>query len=273
MAYTSQPWTMQEEPKAIKAKRKEVQLKEIAKKNVESMPVAVSRIVKFLNKNKEQTFTNAQIASAVGVSESTVSGITEKLEEIGTIKNAPNRRDASNHRSTLTYQSSKGYLGKSNMERVGYEGVIAQVLSVFKKSTNKTYTKKELSEITEIPKSKVGVALSILLVTENIKVVGIEEGVLVYQNIKGNKRAVEICTEADSSYITLGSYIKMNNIKGDSKEIKAKVAEEKGHSRLFYSDKGIVKEYEVSYLQKVIGFGEEKKVEKEKGLLERIKIW
>ena len=271
MAYTSQPWTMQEEPKAIKAKRKEVQLKEIAKKNVESMPVAVSRIVKFLNKNKEQTFTNVQIADAVGLSGSAVSGVMDKLEEIGSVKVVKIRKGLTSGISQV-YQSSIGNVGKVEKERMA-EGAIAQVLSVFKKSTNKTYTKKDLSETTGIPKSKVGAALSILLVTENIKVVGIEENVLVYQNIKGNKRAVEICTEADSNYITLGNYIKMNNIKGDSKEIKAKVAEEKGHSRLFYSDKGIVKEYEVSYLQKVIGLGEEKKTEKKKGLLERIKVW
>ena len=84
-------------------------------------------------------------------------------------------------------------------------------LQVFKKkSINKeNLYKKELSEITGISKNKVGVALSILLVTENIKVVGIEEKVLVYQNnIKGNKRAVEISTEPDSNYITLGNYVK-----------------------------------------------------------------
>ena len=64
----------------------------------------------------------------------------------------------------------------------------------------------------------------------------------------------------------------MNGIKGDTKELKAKVASEKGHSRLFYSDKGIVKEYEVSYLQKVLKLND-KKSENKKGLLERIKVW
>ena len=270
MAYTSQPWTMQEEPKAIKAKRKEVQLKEIAKKNVESMPVAVSRIVKFLNKNKEQTFTNAQIASAVGLSGSAVSGVMDKLEEIGSVKVVKIRKGLTSGISQV-YQSYMGSLNKVEKERTA-EGAIAQIFEVFRK-IHKTYTKKELSEITNISKSKISTALSILLVTENIKVVGIEENVLVYQNIRGNKRAVEISTEADPNYITLGNYVKMNNIKGDSKEIKAKATEEKGHSRLFYSDKGIVKEYEVSYLQKVIGLGEEKKTEKKKGLLERIKVW
>ena len=272
MSYNSKPWTSEVvEPKALKVKREEIQLKEISKKVEENLPVSVARIVKFLNKNKEQTFTNVQIAKEVGLSGSAVSGIMDKLEEIGSVKVVKIRKGLTSGISQV-YQSAIGNLNKVEKERMA-EGAIAQVLTIFKKSINKTYTKKDLSEATGISKSKVGVALSILLVTENIKVIGIEEGALVYQNIKGNKRAAEVCTEADSSYVTLGSYIKMNNIKGDSKEIKAKVAEEKGHSRLFYSDKGIVKEYEISYLQKVIGLGGEKKAEKKKGLLERIKVW
>lgn len=273
MSYNDIPWTgtTLEEPKSIKEKRQEMQLKKLSKRVEENTPIAVAKIIKFLDKNKNQTYTNAQIAKEAGLSGSAVSGIMDKLEEIGSVKVVKIRKGLTSGISQV-YQSSVGNLNKVEKERMA-EGAIVHVLAVFKKSVNKTYTKKELSKITGISKDKVGVALSILLVTENIKVIGIEEGALVYQNIKGNKRAAEVCTEADSSYVTLGSYIKMNNIKGDSKEIKAKVAEEKGHSRLFYSDKGIVKEYEISYLQKVIGLGEEKKAEKKKGLLERIKVW
>lgn len=270
MSYNSKPWTSEVvEPKALKVKREEIQLKEISKKVEENLPVSVARIVKFLNKNKEQTFTNGQIAKEVGLSGSAVSGVMDKLEEIGSVKVVKIRKGLTSGISQV-YQSYMGSLNKVEKERTA-EGAIAQIFEVFRR-IHKTYTKKELSEITGISKNKVGVALSILLVTENIKVVGIEENVLVYQNIKGNKRAVEISTEPDSNYITLGNYVKMNNIKGDSKEIKGLVAKEKGHSRLFYSDKGIVKEYEISYLQKVLGLGE-KKVEKKKGLLERIKVW
>jgi predicted transcriptional regulator len=270
MSYKTIPWTTTEEPTSVKVKKQEIQLKELKKKSEESLPISVARVVKFLNKNKEQTFTNVQIASAVGLSGSAVSGVMDKLEEIGSVKVVKIRKGLTSGISQV-YQSAIGNLNKVEKERMA-EGAIAQVLAIFKKSINKTYTKKELSVVTGISKNKVGVALSILLVTENIKVVGIEENVLVYQNIKGNKRAVEISTEPDSNYITLGNYVKMNNIKGDSKEIKALAAKEKGHSRLFYSDKGIVKEYEISYLQKVLGLGE-KKVEKKKGLLERMTAW
>ena len=271
MSYKTIPWTTTEEPTSIRVKKQEIQLKELKKKSGESLPISVARVVKFLNKNKNKNYTNAQIAEAVGLSGSTVSGIMDKLEEIDSVRVVKIRKGLSSGISQV-YQSSIGTLDKVEKERAA-ESAAAQILSIFKKSINKTYTKKSLCETTGIPKSKVGTALSILLVTNNIKVVGIEGGILVYQNTKGNKRAIEICTEGHSSYITLGNYIKINNIKGDSKEIKAKVAKEKGHSRLFYSDKGIVKEYEISYLQKVIGLGEEKKIEKKKGLLERIKVW
>jgi DNA-binding transcriptional ArsR family regulator len=267
MSYKTIPWTTTEESTSIRVKKQEVQLKELKKKSKESLPISVARVVKFLNKNKEQTYTNSQIASAIGLSGSAVSGVMDKLEEIGSVKVVKIRKGLTSGISQV-YQSYMGSLNKVEKERTA-EGAIARIFEVFRR-IHKTYTKKELSEITGISKSKISTALSILLVTENIKVVGIEENVLVYQNIRGNKRAVEISTEPDSNYITLGNYIKMNNIKGDSKEIKAKVAEEKGHSRLFYSDKGIVKEYEISYLQKVIGLGEKKA---EKNIIEKIKSY
>lgn len=266
MSYTSQPWTLNsKEPKTLKAKREEMQMKEISKKVEENLPVAVARVVKFLNENKEQTYTNSQIAAATGVK--SVSGIMDKLEEIGVVKVVKIRKSLTSGISQV-YQSYMGSLNKVEKERAA-EGAIAQIFGVFRK-IHGTYTKEELSEITGISKNKVSTALSTLLVTENIKVIGIKENALVYQNIRGNKKAVNISTEPDSNYMTLGNYIKMNNIRSDSKEIKALVAKEKGHSRLFYSGKGIVKEYEITYLQKVIGLGKKKN---KKGLVEKIKIF
>ena len=86
MGYNDIPWTTVEEPKGIKEKRKEIQLKELSKRVEASTPIAVARIVKFLNKNKNQTYTNAQIAKEAGLSGSVVSGVMDKLEEIGSVK-------------------------------------------------------------------------------------------------------------------------------------------------------------------------------------------
>ena len=269
MAYSSKPWTETEEPKILKKKREEIQQKEIQNKIEENLPVSAARIVTFLNKNKDRCFTNKQIAAEVGISGSVASGIMDKLEEIGCVKVAKIRKGLTSGISQV-YQSYDGSSTKVEKERE-VEGYIAKVLSVFNNSVNKTHSKKGIAKELGISKDKVGQALSILLVTKKIKVVGIEEGAPVYQNIKGNKSAVEIATKPDNSYITLGNYIRMNGIKGDTTEIKEKIASEKGHSRLFYSDKGIIKEYEVSYLQKVINCNKTKK--EKKGLLERIKVW
>jgi hypothetical protein len=61
----------------------------------------------------------------------------------------------------------------------------------------------------------------------------------------------------------------MNNICGNAEEIKTSVNKGKGHSRLFYSDKGIIKEYEISYLQKTVKIPKKN----EKNIFEKIKAW
>ena len=269
MAYTSRPWTETQEPKILKTKREEIQQKEVQSKVEENLPVSAARIVTFLNKNKEKCFTNKQIAAEVGISASMASGIMDKLEEIGCIKVTKIRKGLASGISQV-YQSYDGNSAKVEKEREA-EGYIAKVLSVFKDSVNKTYSKEEIAKKLGISKDKVGQAISILLVTEKVKVVGIDKNSLSYQNIRGNKPAVEIATEPSKVYMTLSNYLKINGIKGDTKEFKTKVSAEKGHSRLFYSDRGILKEYEISYLQKVIGL--EKTTGEKKGLLERVMAW
>ena len=55
MPYTDLPWTLTaQEPKIIKVKREEMQSKKAQSNVEESLPVSVARIVKFLNKNKNQ---------------------------------------------------------------------------------------------------------------------------------------------------------------------------------------------------------------------------
>ena len=261
------PWVLTEEPKIIKEKREEMQLKEVIKKGEENLPVSVARIMKFLNKNKNQRFSNTQISAETGVRN--VAGIMDKLEEIGMVETSFRKYDKQSKISVYRsiVNDSRTAIPVERM----YDGYATRILAVFRGSKNKTYTKAALAELTEIDIKDIGNILCILLITEEIKVVGVEDGALVYQNINGNKKAVVISKEADGSYMTLGNYIKLNNIKEDIKELKVKLSEEKGHSRLFYSTHGIVKEYEVSYLQKMIGLG--KKKGEKKGLLERIKVW
>ena len=173
------PWTLDiQEPKALKVKKEEVQQKELQSRVEESLPVSTARVVKFLNKNKNQTYTNKQIAAEIGISGSTVSSIMDKLEEIGCVKVAKIRKNATAGISQV-YQSYDGSSAKVEKERE-VEGSIAQVLSVFNKSTNKTYSKKAIASELGISANNVGQALSILLVTNKIKVVGIEKEALAY---------------------------------------------------------------------------------------------
>lgn len=247
------PWTLQaSEPQLLKQQREELQLQEILKKTKENLPVSVARIVGFLNKNKNQTYTNKQIASEVKLSGSVVAGIMDKLEEIGFVKVVKIRRSLKAGISQV-YQSAEGSLGKVEKEREA-EGCISKVLKLFNENVNAIYTKKEIASITNIPKDRVGQALSILIVTGKIKVVGAIENTFTFQHADGKNLKRRVSFESDKSFITLGNYLKMNGIKGN-----VEAALSVDYSRLFYSDKGIVTEYEISYLQKVIGLGNKKK--------------
>ena len=266
MSRTTIPWTLEDkEPKVLKEKREEMQLKEIQNKVDSNSPVSVAKIVAFLNENKNKCFTNKQISAEVGISGSTVAGIMDKLEEIGCVKIAKIRKNISSGISQV-YQSNNGSSTRVEKERE-VEGYITKVFKVFSENINKTYSKKDVASELGISADKVGQAFSVLLVTHNIKVVGEDNGSLLYQHIKGSSPLIEVSDKPSSSYITLNKYVKMNNIKDGLKNFKA----DNKHSRLFYSNKGIVTEYEISYLQKVLG--NSKTHAKKKSLLEKIKIW
>ena len=268
MAYTSKPWTIEEEPKNLKEFKKEAQMKELAKRNKVVQPVTVARIVEFLDKNKNKTFTNAEIAAAIGVR--SVSSIMDKLEEIGAVKVVKIRKGIVSGISQV-YQSAKGDFKKSVEKERMAEGLISKTLRIFEASINKIYSRADLAEVLGVDKNDLSPVISILLSTDKIKPIA-EKGseVIRYQNINGNKAGLKYEKNADPSYITLGSYLKMNNIKAKIKDVQKK-CNEKGQSRFFQSEDGFIKEYKIEYLQKVLGTGEEKK--SKKGLIERIRIW
>lgn len=266
MSYNDIPWPLLKEPKAIKEKRKEMQLKELSKRVEEGTPITVARIIAFLNKNKNQTYTNAQIAHEVGVK--SVAGIMDKLEEIGVVKVVKIRKGVASGISQV-YQSGVGTLEKVKKERMA-ESLMSKVLTLFNKNINKVYSKDEIAKELSTTKDRLSGVLSILVVTDNIKLVDAEGETFLYQSIKGNQKAIDISEEPNNAYITLENYIKMSNVRGNVKEFKNIVAEERDHARVFYSNRGPVKEYEITYLQKVIGLGEEKN--KKKSIFEKIKV-
>lgn len=267
MTYTSKPWTLNsKEPKSLKEKREKIRLNRMCKSTKENLPVSIARVTKFLDENKDKTFTNAQIATETGLSSSSVSQIMDKLEEINSV-NIVKIRKGLNSGLSQVYQSAIGSTRKIEKERAR-KGVVAQVLKIFEDNINSTYTKADISKILKIAKSKMGSSLSILLITKKIKVVGSENNNFMYQNIKGDKPPRMVSVEPDVSYASLNNYLKINNY-ACSKKDKEKISKDIKHSRLFYSSRGIIEEYEVSYLQKVIS----PKKKRNNKLLEKIKIW
>lgn len=269
MTYTSKPWTLDSrEPKLVREKREKLELSRIHKSTEENLPISVARVVKFLNENKDKEFTNAQIAKETGLSDSSVSQIMDKLEEINSVNIVKIRKGLKAGLSQV-YQSVNGSSQRVEKEREK-NGVISQILEVFENNVNRVYTKADISKILKITNSKIGNSLSILLITRKIKVVGAEKNSFIYQNTKGNRPPVAVSTEPNVSYISLSSYLKRNNCKCN-KKIKDKITKEKSHLRLFHSSRGIIEEYEISYLHKVLSPCPKKK--ERNNLLEKIKIW
>ena len=57
MTYSSKPWTVEvQDPKTLRAKKRAIQIKEIQSRMEENVPVSVMRVVKFLDNNKNQTY-------------------------------------------------------------------------------------------------------------------------------------------------------------------------------------------------------------------------
>ena len=253
---TEKFWTLNQE---ALGKTKESSKKKVKKTEKENIPVSVSRVVKFLNENKGRSFTNWEIAQETGLSSSSVSGITDRLENIGAICQGRNRK-ALDKTTIQTYQSALTGTGYSK-ERVGGQEVIVQVREAFDKNKNKVYTRKEIQDLIKSTSEKVGKAIQILLVVRMIKLVGFDKKkkVLQYQSIKGNKRAVDVSEELDENYSTLTAFLTKNKITGSREKlakIKEQVEKGSGHARLFYLNTGITKMYEIEYLKRVIS-GEE----------------
>lgn len=262
MTYSSKPWTVEvQDPKTLRAKKRAIQIKEIQSRMEENVPVSVMRVVKFLDKNKNQTYTNRQIAKGVGISGSLTSSIMDKLEEIGYAKIVKIRKNLSG--ISQVYQSSLGASTQITKERE-VEGDVVKVLSMFKSHVNKTYTKKELMSKLDLSGSKVGQALQVLLATGEIKAIGIKDNSFVYQSSEGNKVALDISSEPNEKYITLGHFLKIKGITDIPEGFKEKLSKGEKHSRLFYSNKGVVREYKISYLQKSF-----EQIFSKKGLIEK----
>lgn len=249
--YKTQPWTLNE--REIKVRKSPYIL------NRESdLAISVSRVQKLFEKHKDKTFSNNEIAEMLGISLGTVSDITNRLEAVADIKIVKVRQ----LRSALSqiFQHFEGPLPAVTKER-GRRDAIINVLDRFKQNPDEVFTREDLNQVLDNTEGKIRRALQILLLDGKIKLVGNDlKGSAKYQYYKGHETGIKIYQEKDESYSTIKEFCKENNIKENI------FNDFKGSYRLFYSSKGILKEY----LKKDLMQHANKCYKKDRSLLEKI---
>lgn len=234
--YKTEPWTLNEK------ETKKVSSPYIKNREAD-LAVSTARVRKFLEDNKNKSFSNNEIAESLGISLGTVSNITNRLESIADIKIVKVRQLKS--ALSQVFQHIDGPLPSVTKER-GKRDAIVNVLDRFRQNPNEIFTKDDLVKVVNNTESKIRLSLQILLLNGTIKLVGSEFGKAQYQYKTGDKKGLEIYINKEEGYFTLSEYIKENNLKKDLFE---NIDNSKG--RLYYSSTGLLRIYTQSYLDTV----------------------
>ena len=235
--YKTEPWTLNE-------KDLEVKKTPYIRNREADLAISTARVRRFLEDNKDKVFSNNEIAENLGISLGTVSSITNRLESIADIKIVKVRQ----LRSALSqvFQHTEGPLPAVTKER-GRRDAILNVLDRFRHNPDAVFTKDDLIKVVNNTEGKIRLSLQILLLNGTIKLVGSESGKAQYQYKTGNRKGIEIYVNRDENYSTVKNYIKEKGVKSSIfKNL------DNSKSRLYYSSVGLVKEFPISYLDKVV---------------------
>mgnify|MGYP003296388023 CR=1 FL=1 len=218
MGYQNQPWTLDEKELRVK--------KSNYVKNRESdKAISTARVLQIFEENKNKKFTNRDIAKQLSISESTISGITGKLRDLGSLKQVgevkPNR--------TIVYQHIDG----PDSFEVMYDKVPTsqEIRNLFRNNSHKVYTSKLVAKETGYSSSIVSSILRVLLFNGTIKMVGTENGTVQYQYRTGNREGITVYTTRNKDYCSLDEFIEENSIEelGDLMEVINALMELKGY--------------------------------------------
>ena len=246
-------WTLNEEEVKVKPSQKVKKTsRKSSKKNVENgarfykddVAVAAAQVMELFEKNKTKIYTNKDIANELGLSEGTVTGVTTRLEALRKIKIVEILQRVSAY--TVYYQHIAGPSQRVNKRR-GIDGnkkdTSQLMLELFEEDKNKVFAKKELVEILKAKgesEGQIDTSLRILLLGQDVKVVGEENQKGLYQHVDGNKKGLKVYRNTDESYCSVPTFIKESNFKGSEEALRRNLPKS---YRLFYSSKGQIKEY------------------------------
>lgn len=246
--YSNEPWTLDE--KKVKKSKSVKKSKGNSKFFKEDIAVAAAQIMDLFEKNKTKTYTNKDIANELGLSESTVTGVTTRLEALRKIKIVEILQRVSAY--TVYYQHIQGPAQRVNKRR-GVDGnkkdTAQLMLELFEEDKNRVFTKEELVKILTVKgesEGQIDISLKVLLLGQDIKITGNKE----FQHIKGNKKGFRVCKEHNHNYKTLMSFLKDNGVVHKKEYFEKKLINKS--QRLFHSSSGIVKEYLIADLNRVL---------------------
>lgn len=239
--YNKKPWTLEEE----RDNRTSTHLSNYVEKRKIDMAISTARVQKLFEVHKEKTFTTAQVAIALGLSEGTVSSILNRLVTLEDINVVFMQRP---HWSPV-YQ----YAGSSS-NKVFFtykkEDPILKVIKIFKENKDTIYSKKDILKIITCSNGMLTRILQILLLKGDIKMVGSKDCNALYQYKLGNAQGILVSNTFDDKYIRFIDYINEKNLKDIQEDIKKHLS--KAQIRLFYSSTGLKTEFLKEDLDKIV---------------------
>ena len=244
--YKTQPWTLEEKESDLKLLKKSPSFLK------EDKAVSTARVISLFEQNKNKVFTNRSIATQLGLSEETVSCITNRLEATSMIKITKVLQRYSAY--SLQYQHKEGPLQSVSKAR-GVDGnkkdAVQVVQELFEKDTSAILSKKEITLALDGKASEghVGESLRILLIMGIIKIIDNFEGrTPKFQHTSGNQKGLTVLIDNDENYKSLKEFFKDKVYsEQERKEFKNQLPKE---CKLYYSSAGLTPVYHLSDLEK-----------------------
>ncbi len=250
--YKKEPWTLNSNNlKKEKKNSKKVLEEGKVKFFTEDEAVSTAKVMKLFEKDKNKIYTNKEISEKLGISEGTVSGITNRLEQLSNIKIVKVKQSVS--ALSQMFQHKDGSLHA--VEKIKNKKDTAKVVKeLFEEDKNRVFTKKEIVSILTNKgesESQIDTSLKILLLDGTLKLTGINEyGRAEYQHIEGNKKGAIVRSEINDNYTSLKEFLQKNSALDKKSFFENKL--KKRECMFFYSSSGIIPVWPIKELEKIL---------------------
>lgn len=219
--------------------------------------ISTQNVFKLFSQNKENFYTNKDIAKELNLSEGTVSGVTNRLQALGYIKISK----VTEHLGQI-FQHADG--SGVNTEKVRHKkDTSVLVRELFENNKNRIFTKNDvMNELPNNSEGQIVESIKILLLCKTIKLLDdYENGKPKFQHKSGKETGIDVYAELDEGYTTLNAFLRESKFVGNKEAFKKHLPKT---CKAFYSAGGVIPMYSVEELEKCA-----KKAQK-KGFFDRL---